>query len=290
MRGGQWQAVYLLEGLAARGHAAALLARSGSPLYAEARGRGLEVHPLSAWSVARRSPEYELIHAHDARSHTLASLFAARPLVVSRRVAFPVKTTFASSWKYRRAAQFVAVSQAAAEALRAAGLRQDRINVVYDGIAASGDAPPLSVRPARVVALASEDPAKGADLIRAAARLSGIEVIFSRDLAADLGSAAVFVYVSRSEGLGSAALLAMAFGTPVVASRVGGLPEVVEHQTTGLLTENDPEQIAAAMRLLLTNRDLAGSLAARALQRVRDRFSLSRMVDGTLAVYERILR
>ena len=46
----------------------------------------------------------------------------------------------------------------------------------------------------------------------------------------------MFVYITESEGLGSAVLLAMAAGTPVIASRVGGLPEAIEDGVNGLLT------------------------------------------------------
>ncbi len=60
----------------------------------------------------------------------------------------------------------------------------------------------------------------------------------------------MFLYITHKEGLGSAALLAMASGVPVVASRVGGLPEIVDDGGTGFFVENHPEAIAARMRLL----------------------------------------
>ena len=61
---------------------------------------------------------------------------------------------------------------------------------------------------------------------------------------------ALFLYITHSEGLGSAVLLAMAAGVPVIASNVGGLPEIVEHERTGLLTENTAQAIANAIRRL----------------------------------------
>ncbi|MGH9665620.1 MAG: glycosyltransferase family 4 protein [Bryobacteraceae bacterium] len=289
MRGGQWQVLYLLEGLAARGHSVVLLAPAGSPLHRQAAARALEVRPWNVWSALRFSRRCDLVHAHDARSHTLAALFARRPLVVSRRVAFLLKTGPGSRWKYARAARFIAVSQHVGEILENARVAPGRIAVVYDGVEFPEEVAPPSNR-SGVVALATDDPAKGADLIREAARSSGIDVMFSRTLPADLASAAVFVYVTRSEGLGSAALLAMASGAAVIASRTGGLPEVVEHRVTGLLTDNNPREIAQAMRRLLDDPDLAASLVAQGRARVRDRFSLARMIDETLAVYERILR
>lgn len=290
MRGGQWQALHLLEGLAGRGHSVVLLSPRKSPLHDRAAGLGLEVHPWSAQAAARFSRSCDLVHAHDARSHTLAALFAQGPLIVSRRVAFPVKGGFASRWKYARPSRFIAVSEFVRALLERARVEADRISVVYDGVEYPEEIVPLSNRSLGVVALATDDPEKGTDLIREAARQSDIDVAFSTNLPADVANAAAFVYITRSEGLGSAALLAMAAGTPVVASRIGGLPEIVEHDVTGLLTDNDPRDIADAVRRLLDDPELAASFVTRGRARIRDRFSLTRMVEDTLAVYERILR
>ncbi|HLJ17095.1 MAG TPA: glycosyltransferase family 4 protein [Bryobacteraceae bacterium] len=290
MRGGQWQVLYLLEGLAACGHSCVLLARSGSPLFEEAVARGLDVRPLAALTVARLSRCYDLTHAHDARSHTLAAAFARSPLVVSRRVAFPVQSGLLSRWKYSRPMHFIAVSQYVRDMLRSANVKGGLVSVVYDGVPYPDDIVPLAERLRHVVAQDTADRAKGADLVRQAAQISRINIVFSKQLPDDLRRAAVFACITRSEGLGSAVLLAMAAGTPVVASRTGGLPEIIEHQVSGLLTENEPGEIAGAIRRLLDDPALAASLAAHARAQVRDRFSLSNMVAGTLSVYERILR
>jgi glycosyltransferase involved in cell wall biosynthesis len=126
---------------------------------------------------------------------------------------------------------------------------------------------------------------KGSDLVARA----GLEVHRSSDLASDLTDAGVFVYVTRQEGLGSAVLMAMAAGVPVVASRVGGLPEIVEDGVTGLLVDNAPEAIAAAVIRLLEDRALAAGLAEGARRQVEQRFTASAMASNTLAVYERVL-
>ena len=104
-------------------------------------------------------------------------------------------------------------------------------------------------------------PRKALALARQAARLAGVELQLSDDLERDLPGAAVFVYITHSEGLGSGALLAMSAGVPVVASRVGGLPEIVRHRENGLLVENRAEAIAAAIRELLEDPPLARRLA-----------------------------
>ncbi len=65
----------------------------------------------------------------------------------------------------------------------------------------------------------------------------------------------MFVYITRSEGLGSAILLAMSAGVPVVASNIGGIPEIVVDGESGLLVENDAAQIAAAILRLKQDRE-----------------------------------
>ena len=285
MRGGQWQVVYLLEGLAAGGCEVVLLAPEGSPLAWEAGRRGLYVRPLSLRGLARLSRGVDLVHAHDARTHTLAALAARGPLVVARRVAFRVGRNPASWWKYRQAAHFIAVSECVKRELLAAGVPPEKISVVYDGVLPRD---PVE-RGERIVAPASEDPKKGSDLVREAARLLAVEVHFSNHLTADMAGARMLVYATREEGLGSAALVAMAAGVPVVASRVGGLPEIVEDGRTGLLVENTAESIARGIATLMHDRSLADALAERGRQRAAERFSVARMVQDTLQVYRKVL-
>ncbi len=123
----------------------------------------------------------------------------------------------------------------------------------------------------------------------AAAERAGIDVYFAPDLDSALAQARLFVYISSREGLGSAVLVAMAAGVPVVASRVGGLPEIVVDHETGLLTDNASEPIARAMRRLLEDPELAARLAAQARARVEERFTVNQMVCDTLRVYRRLL-
>jgi glycosyltransferase involved in cell wall biosynthesis len=285
MRGGQWQVLRLLEGLVQAGRDPLLLARGGSPLLEMAAGRGLAAKPLGIAALVRESSAAALVHAHDGRSHALAAVLARAPLVVSRRVAFPIRGSVASRWKYARARHYLAVSEHVREVLLKAGIPAEKITVVYDGVPSGKFAPGGR----RIVAPATEDPAKGSELLREAARLAGVEIHFSGNLEADLPQAAMLVYITRQEGLGSAALLAMAAGVPVLASRVGGLMEVVEDGESGILTENDPVAIAGAMSRMAGDVELLRRLGARARQRVREKFSEAAMVRGTLDVYRKVL-
>jgi glycogen(starch) synthase len=75
----------------------------------------------------------------------------------------------------------------------------------------------------------------------------------------------------------------------VIASRIGGLPEIVRHRENGWLAENDPEPVAAAIRELFTDRELAQRLAARGRQTVAEKFSLDQMIDNTIRLYRQVL-
>lgn len=288
LRGGQRQVLLLLESLRAAQVECTLLARAGSPLFEAAAGIGFAVRPAGLDALRRQSKNVDLVHAHDARGHTLCALAARTPFVVSRRVAFPVKRSLLSQWKYRQARRFLAVSQFVAGELESAGVERRKIDVVYDAVQANLPSGEWSENhPA--VALASLDAAKGRDLIAEAARLAQQTVIYSNDLAKDLARASMFLYITRSEGLGSAALLAMAMGIPVIASDVGGLPEALGHGEAGVLTANDPDRIAAAIRDLRENSAHARTLIERAKTKVAKTFSVERMTEGTLASYRSAL-
>ncbi len=233
MRGGQWQALRLHRGLLAAGHESMLLAPENSPLLAAAHGTPREtLRPLRLGHVSRR---YDVVHAHDSRSHTWGAVFARAPLVVARRVAFPVRDSAVSHWKYRRADLFIAVSQYVAAELRQAGVDPASIAVVPDGV----PIPPTIASGSAILALDSRDPLKCSDLALAAAKIAGVELQFSQDLSADLPHARALVYLTRSEGLGSGILLGMAHGVTVIASSVGGVPEIITDGENGILVSND---------------------------------------------------
>jgi glycosyltransferase involved in cell wall biosynthesis len=107
-------------------------------------------------------------------------------------------------------------------------------------------------------------------------------VMSRRQVQIHLRAADVFVLNSAGEGQSHALLEAMAAETPVVASRVPGNLELIEHGESGLLVAcNDRHALVQAIDRLLTDRALAGSLA-RAGRRIADRHTIRKTVDGTL--------
>lgn len=113
---------------------------------------------------------------------------------------------------------------------------------------------------------------------------------FRDDVPELLSEATVSVLPSLSEGLSNTLLESMAAGVPVIATRVGGNPEVVEHGKTGFLVPpRDVGALVGAMMPLLTDRELAMRLGGEARGRARARFSLDRMARDTEELYLRLL-
>jgi glycosyltransferase involved in cell wall biosynthesis len=110
---------------------------------------------------------------------------------------------------------------------------------------------------------------------------------FVPEVLAALASLDVFAFPSLAEGLGTSALDAMALGVPVVASRAGGIPEVVEDRVTGLLVPpGDAPALAAAIEACLADPGAARDRAGAARARVEQEFTAERMSARTLAAYE----
>ncbi len=111
------------------------------------------------------------------------------------------------------------------------------------------------------------------------------------DIPGVLAELDLFVLPSLSEGLPNVVLEAMAARVPVVATTVGGIPEVIVNEVSGLLVApRDARLLAAAMERLLRNPDLAHSLASRGRATVETRFSLEFMVRSTEEHYFSLLR
>lgn len=110
------------------------------------------------------------------------------------------------------------------------------------------------------------------------------------DPAPFLERAQVFVLSTLSEGLPMAVLEAMAAGLPVVASAVGGIPEVVQDGSTGkLVAPKDPQRLAAALSELAGDSDLASRLGAAGRKAIVDRYDVDRFAAAHVALYDRLL-
>ena len=275
---------------------------------------------MRAWSV-------DLVHAHDARSHALAMIALlgrpGLPLVVTRRVPFPPRSV---RLKYGpRVTRFIAISNAVKDAMVGGGIEESRISVVHSGIATRAEA--VTPRDWRkelgwsadtvlcgiVGAMTAE---KGLDSlqtigpslppeIRRRTRLlllgGGPAVLldtgmlevhaagFVHDIDPAIAGLDMLWHPSRAEGLGTAVIDAMSLGVPPVAFAVGGLPEVIEHEVSGLLIPpGDTRAFAAGAARLIGDPALRATLGLGAKARAA-RFDSVEMTKGTEAVYHEVL-
>jgi glycosyltransferase involved in cell wall biosynthesis len=113
---------------------------------------------------------------------------------------------------------------------------------------------------------------------------------FREDLERVLPCLDVLVHPAEMEGLGVSLLQAAASGVPVVATRVGGIPEIVRDGVNGLLIPpRNPEAISEAVIKLLGDPERARAMGAEGRRIVREEFSIEAMVEGNLKVYEKLL-
>jgi glycosyltransferase involved in cell wall biosynthesis len=111
---------------------------------------------------------------------------------------------------------------------------------------------------------------------------------YRKDVEPVLRAADALVQPSRSEALSLSLLEAMAVGLPVVAARVGGMPEVISHEDNGLLFASEQVDDLAEQLANLRNPLLRQRLGQRAHLTQRQRFSVATMVDETVTLYREV--
>lgn len=311
------------------GALAAALRRAGVPVFPyPGADRSLSWPGLRHLLGLVRRWRPHIVHTHGALSGRIAGrLGGARVVYTKHGLAAAAEASIQvrrpGGWLRRLAVRrfadrIVAVSQAVRDALVVQGAEPGVIRVIPGGVdLAAYEALPPPV-PGVVGALGRLEREKGFDvLLDAMAELRGEARLilggdgsqrqalaarvqaenlpaeltgFVSDVPAFLGRTGVFVLPSRSEGLGLVAVEAMAAGRPVVASRTGGLPEVVVDGETGLLVEpEDARGLAQAIRTLLADPDRAARMGAAGRERARAHFSAARMAAETAALYEELI-
>jgi glycosyltransferase involved in cell wall biosynthesis len=336
-RGGQRQVFLLAAGLRDLGYRTLIVAPTGSPLIHRAERAGLPTYRLtlrSEWDIrsARElravASEWraDIVHAHDARAHSIArlALLGKRKthLIVTRRVAFTPKQV---RLKYRHGIDaFIAISNAVKAVMVKAGVPADRIDVVYSGLPAPVVKRPRNWRRERgwpsttivcgIVGAMTQE--KGLDLVGGIARrlpgevfrrtrlvllggkgkggtsVSGVEGFdagFVEEIHDAMAGLDVLWHPAKSEGLGTSVIDAMALGVPPIAFSVGGLPEVIEDGKSGLLIPaGDVQAFMRGAAELITNDALRARLGEGAKVRARE-FSDKRMIERTAEVYHRVI-
>jgi glycosyltransferase involved in cell wall biosynthesis len=146
-RGGQSQALLTLSGLQERGHEIELLAAQDSPLAMRAGEAGIKVHQVARFGLrlwAARAirrltagKRFDLVHLNEP--HALTAAWMARthkrvPLLLSRRIGFPLQKNAVSQARFRALARFVANSKNVAQSLIDSGVAAERISIVNEGV------------------------------------------------------------------------------------------------------------------------------------------------------------
>jgi glycosyltransferase involved in cell wall biosynthesis len=113
---------------------------------------------------------------------------------------------------------------------------------------------------------------------------------FQEDVTPFLSALALYVHPARMEGFGIAVVEALAAGKAVVATRVGGVPEVVDHGRTGLLVAaEDPGELSAAVLSLLHDDVRRNAMGERGAQVARERFNVTASVAAVQRLYADVL-
>jgi glycosyltransferase involved in cell wall biosynthesis len=247
--------------------------------------------PGGIWSVARATRDASLIHVHEGRSvyaAFLRALLSGTPYVITRRVNNPIRDHWFAHKAYARAACVAAVAPQVAEIVRnydsaisvrvvhsgSSGLivdarRTATIRADFPGKLLVGHVGALDNAQKGqeyIIAVARELERSHPDvhfmlvgggddeseLKAAAAGLSNLTFVgFVNNVGDFLAAFDIFILPSNREGIGSILLDAMEQGLPVIASCVGGVPDIVHHEENGLLIEPaNPAQLRDAILAL----------------------------------------
>ena len=256
-----------------------------------------------ARAVRRAARDADLVHVHWLQN-AAAALAAGKPYVVTLHgtdMALARRAPPLARQLLRRARAVIAVSRFLADEARRLGARD--VTVIPNGV----EIPERVGEPAEpphVLYAGRLSPEKGVEELAAAAQDLPLVVagdgplrhllpqtrgfVPRAELERLYEEAAVVACPSRREGFGVVCAEAMARGRPVVASRVGGLLDLVEHEQTGLLVPpRDTAALRAALTRLLEDAELRERLGSAAREHVRALCSWERVTEATLEVYRR---
>jgi glycosyltransferase involved in cell wall biosynthesis len=283
----------------------------------------------SIWSVAHAARGAKLVHVHEGRSVYAAYLrwlWSRTPYVLTRRVDNPIGDHWFAHQAYAHAACVAAVAPQVAEIVKAydpsirvrvihsgsSGLRVDpaavaRIRAEFSGRLIVGHVGALDNRQKGqeyIIAVAREIESSHPDVLfmlvgggADEALLKGLAVGlrnvvfvgFVDNVGDYLAAFDMFVLPSNREGIGSILLDAMERGLPVIASRVGGVPEIVHHEENGLLIEpGNAAELRDAILRLRADSIWRGVLGERG-RRIAAEFTGDRMWQKYLELYESLV-
>jgi glycosyltransferase involved in cell wall biosynthesis len=281
--------------------------------------------PIGGWKFWRflRSQRFSIVHIHFGGGSVVALVRAATNARIVRHFHGRIlegKSLTPVRLSAQRVDAVVAVSQAVAECVADGNAR-----VIYAGLSVPPTGPPRRQSGSQIVigtagrlvklkgidyllsaaaALQHEFPALRVEIagagperekLEAAVAQAGLEervkfLGWIEDIRTVLPRWDVFVMPSLEEGFPIAALDAMAAGLPVIATPVGGVPELIEDGATGwLVPPRDIESLTSRLRILLSDPELRARMGAAGYARMRDHFSCAQMTARFAQLYDELL-
>jgi glycogen(starch) synthase len=287
----------------------------------EVRARVVEILKMVSPGLVHMNSVYS-----DTFFYLATATVAPAPLLFSLHGDWPISTTSIVERNLTSAAWVTAPSTAVlAKATKLVKNIGDRSSVVVHGLNPPSLAPsPLPIDPPRVLCLGRLSPEKGFDLAvsgfaSVVNRFPRAQLVIAGDgperpalekqiteldlsdsvklagwVAPDnvpflLNTATLVVIPSRAEGFGLVALQAALMARPVVATRVGGLPEVVVNGETGLLVEPEQQALGEAVCFLLAGPRVAAAMGVEARRFAVNNFGFDRHVNAYDSLYRKII-
>jgi len=269
----------------------------------------------------------DILHAHETKGAQLAywaNLLRRTPYLITRRVDIPISSNPLNRAIYTRARAVAALSSIIAEQIRQ--IAPDASIAVIPSAHTDTTPTPKTVQAIRrryadkfliLHAGALVDRHKGQSLLIESARTlekrrprahflllgrgedeaalkeraRGLSNLtfggFVENIADYLAAADLFAFPSRHEGLGSVLLDAMRLGLPIVAARVGGIPDILGDDNALLIPPNDPQALTEALTRLIDDNALRRQLAESAKSRA-GRYSPDAMADAYETIYRKV--
>jgi glycosyltransferase involved in cell wall biosynthesis len=349
-RGGEKQLFLLHSQLISEGIESKLISKRGSVLSDYCRKHHLPYEDitinsaydlLAAERIKRIASQqgFDLLHIHTSKGHTLATLATIMglsiPIVLSRRVDFPVKNNLFSHFKYnlKSIKKIICVSDEIKRITSPSIKDQSRLCTVHSGVDIRkfeniktenflrkrygitqntkliGNTSALADHkdyytfidtatrvhdtiPDTHFFIIGDGPLRAS--LEAYSKAVGAEHFitftgFLEDVEKALFSLDLFLFTSKTEGLGTSVLDAMAAGVPIVSTRAGGIPEMIEHSKNGLLCPvADSECLAKSVIEVLKKPSLQKQLTDAATEVLKD-FSYQNTARNTIRIYQEIL-
>lgn len=155
------------------------------------------------------------------------------------------------------------------------------------------DIPEIPKKENQVAYVGRDSYEKGTDILRSIESKINGNVIYCtnvtwKEAMTRLSESSLVVLPSRMESIPQVIKEAFYLGIPVIATRVGGMPEIIQHGENGLLVSpNDPQQIADTINKLLADKDLREKLSAKAHEFITENFSWDALLPQYLELYKK---